>query len=70
MGAYSFLNFQGIPHSVFVKFSLFFINLRAICPNFAHVELVTCAETLIGGYKTILTLLWQNQHSYLETNQN
>ena len=71
MGAYSFLNFQRILHSVFLKFSLFVINLRTICTNFAYVKFATCPETVLGGYKTILTLsCMQEQHSYLETNQN
>ena len=48
MGAYSFLNFQRILHSVFLKFSLFLINLRTICPNFAYVKLATCADTVLG----------------------
>ena len=69
MGAYSFLNFQRILHSVFLKFSLFVINLRTICPYFAYVKLETCAETVLGGYKTILTILcMQDQHSHLGTN--
>ena len=69
VGAYSLLNFQRILHSVFLKFSLFVINLRTICTNFVYVKLATCAETVLGGYKTILTLLcMQDQHSYLGTN--
>ena len=46
MGAYSFLNFERILHSVFLKFSLFVINLS--CPNFACVKLATCADTVLG----------------------
>ena len=69
MGAYLFPNFQRILHSVFLKLSLFVIYLRIICPHFAYVKLATCAETVLGGYQTVLTLLcMQDQHSYLETN--
>ena len=50
VGAYSSLNFQRIMHSLFLKLSLFVINLRTICPNFAYVKLATCAETVLGGY--------------------
>ena len=69
MGAYSFLNFQRILHSYFLKLSLFVINLTIISPPFAYVKLATCAETVLGGYQTILTLLcMQDQHSDLGTN--